>query len=395
MRDGEQENSGPVGERLARAARVASVLAQESAAIDRAAELTPAALAALHEAELFRLMLPTFLGGAALAPAPLARICAMLAAGDASAAWCIGQAAGCAMSAAFMDRDAATNVFGPADAVLAWGAGAQGTALPVDGGYRVNGYWRFASGGRHATWLGGHCRVVDETGHARRRADGSVLLRTALFPREMARIDDDWQVMGLRGTASEGYEVSDLFVPAAFTLDRDDPEECRVEETAFLFSLSAVYAACFSGVALGVSRALLDALIALAREKAPRGAGALRDNADFQARLAILQARHGAAEAYQQRVLETAWTAAEEQGAVELEQRLAIRLATTHAIQEATEIGGSAYRLAGADAIFEVGPFERRFRDLHAVSQQVQGRHTHYETVGGHLLGAEAASIFL
>ncbi len=46
-----------------------------------------------------------------------------------------------------------------------------------------------------------------------------------------------------------------------------------------------------------------------------------------------------------------------------------------------------AYHAAGSTAIFEENPFERRFRDIHTVSQQVQGRREHFETVGQYLLG--------
>jgi len=42
---------------------------------------------------------------------------------------------------------------------------------------------------------------------------------------------------------------------------------------------------------------------------------------------------------------------------------------------------------AGATAIFAANPFERRFRDINTVTQQVQARTTHFETVGAHLLG--------
>ena len=45
------------------------------------------------------------------------------------------------------------------------------------------------------------------------------------------------------------------------------------------------------------------------------------------------------------------------------------------------------YHAAGATAIFEDNPFERRFRDIHAVIQQYQGRQAHFETVGQVLLG--------
>lgn len=36
---------------------------------------------------------------------------------------------------------------------------------------------------------------------------------------------------------------------------------------------------------------------------------------------------------------------------------------------------------------------ERRFRDIHTVSQQLQGRQEHFETVGQYLLGLEPGSL--
>ena len=64
-----------------------------------------------------------------------------------------------------------------------------------------------------------------------------------------------------------------------------------------------------------------------------------------------------------------------------------IRLAATHGIHQAKEVADIAYRAAGATAIFENEKFERRFRDIHAVTQQIQARQSQYETVGQYLLG--------
>ena len=64
-----------------------------------------------------------------------------------------------------------------------------------------------------------------------------------------------------------------------------------------------------------------------------------------------------------------------------------IRLAATHGIHQAKEAADIAYRAAGSTAIFENDAFERRFRDIHAVTQQIQARHTQLETVGQYLLG--------
>ncbi len=74
---------------------------------------------------------------------------------------------------------------------------------------------------------------------------------------------------------------------------------------------------------------------------------------------------------------------------------MTIRLAATHAIQQAVTVVDFAYHAAGATAIFAANPFERRFRDMHTVAQQLQGRKAHFETVGQYLLDLEADMSFL
>jgi hypothetical protein len=89
------------------------------------------------------------------------------------------------------------------------------------------------------------------------------------------------------------------------------------------------------------------------------------------------------------------WETVQRTNALSMEQRISIRLAASQALKEAVAVGDFAYHAAGATAIFESQPFERRFRDLHAVSQQVQARRSHFETVGKYLLGLELDPAFL
>ena len=381
---------------LERARALRPVLISAADRIEAERELPRDVLEAMFDAELFRLTLPRFLGGAELPLALLARVTEHIAMGDASTAWCLGQAFGCAMSAAFLDEGPAKQVFGSRDAVLAWGAGAQGKALATDGGYRITGTWGFASGGKHATWLGGHCKVYESDGTPRLKKDGAHVNRTALFPRASATIADDWYVIGLRGTRSEGYRVEELFVENSLTLDRNAPEERRVDATLYHFSTTNVYGSVFSGVALGIARAALNDLLALAQHKIPRGAlSSMRDSPVVQTRLAELEAKLASARAYQQQVLSEVWLNVDATRELEMADRVRMRLATTYAIDQATDVVEQVYRLAGATAIFESQPFERRFRDAYAVSQQVQGRHTNFETVGRFMLGLDVDTLFL
>jgi alkylation response protein AidB-like acyl-CoA dehydrogenase len=373
----------------------AAVIAEASSGIEKEARLPPPVVAAMHDAELFRLSLPASLGGAELPLAQLAEITEIISEADASAGWCLGQALGCATAAAYLEPRAAETVFGPRDAVLAWGAGAVGTAVPTDGGYRVSGTWRFASGSDHATWLGGHCAVRERDGSPRTDAAGRPITRTALFPRSAAKVHDDWHVVGLRGTRSEGYTVDDLVVEDAFTLNRDSAADRRSDATLFRFPVLHVYASVFAGVAVGNARTALDRLVELAQTKTARGAPtAMRDSPVVHSRLAELEARLGAARAFRAQVLDEVWRQVESSGEVTPAERAPLRLATTHAIHEATRVAEQAYRMAGATAVFTDRPFEQRLRDAYAISQQVQGRHENYELVGRHLVGLPVDSIF-
>jgi indole-3-acetate monooxygenase len=373
------------------AAHVARLLEANAAQIDATRELPQEGLEAMHTAGLFRLLLPRSVGGMELDPLTYNRVVETVAAGYASAAWCMNQNTGCSMSAAYLAPDVAWKIFG-ADrrGVLAWGQAPNTKAIAVPGGWRVTGKWLFASGSRHATWLGAHVQTVREDGTPFLTQEGKPVDRTMLFPRDVATITDVWQVMGLRGTGSDSYEVRDLFVAADHALARDTDAERRESGPLYCFATGHIYASGFAAVAMGIARASLDAFIALARDKTPAlSQTSLRDNHVVQSKVAFASATLQSARAWLHQVLRDAWTEAEMKGKLSLDTRMAIRLASTYAIQQSRQVVDTAYHEAGATAIFDANPFERRFRDINAVTQQVQGRHTHFETVGQHMLGLQ------
>jgi alkylation response protein AidB-like acyl-CoA dehydrogenase len=337
------------------------------------------------------MLLPRSLGGAELLPAIFVPVIEEIAKADASTAWCLNQASGCSMTAAYLAPEAACEIFGGPRGILAWGPG-PGTARVVDGGYRVSASWSFASGSHNASWLGCHVPIVEADGTPRGNADGSPVVRTMLFPKSSARMTDIWQVIGLKGTGSDRFSVEDLFVPERHSATRDD-ETRREAGLLYRFSSLQLYAAGFAGVAMGIARSTLDAFVELARDKVPfRSGGALRDNHLIQSQVAQAEARLCAARAFLLRTLEEITAEVASAGHITLDQRMEIRLASTFAIHQSLQVVDTAYHAAGSTAIFEENPFERRFRDIHTVSQQLQGRSEHFETVGQHLLGIEPGS---
>jgi alkylation response protein AidB-like acyl-CoA dehydrogenase len=380
------------GDHIARARRLAPLLAAAAPRIDAARELPSDVLDSMHAEGMFRLLVPHSIGGAELDPATYIQCVEAIASGDASVAWCMNQGSGCSMSAGYLDPDVAREVFGGKRDVLAWGMGPGAKAIRVEGGWRITGNWGFASGSRHASWLGAHCPCFEADGTPQRHPDGRPWERTMLFRREIATINDVWQVVGLRGTGSDSYSVRDLFVDDAHTLTRDRPEDRREPGLIYRFAAMQIYASGFAAVALGAARAALDAFIDLARGKTPAlTQSALRDSAVIQSAIGIADARLNSARTWLIHVLRETQDAVKIAGELTTDQRMAIRQASTYAIHQAKEVVDVAYHEAGATAIFDTNPFERRFRDVNTVTQQVQGRRSHFETIGQHLLGAEAS----
>jgi len=148
--------------------------------------------------------------------------------------------------------------------------------------------------------------------------------------------------------------------------------------------------------ALGIARATLTAFIALATKKTPAGTTlALRDSHWIQTRIALSEAKLASSRAWILQILRALWKECESSGRPSFEQRIELRLAATYAIQEAREVVEASYVDAGATAIFEANPFERRLRDMHAVSQQLQAGVMHLQSAGQYYLGMMPSNRFI
>ncbi len=381
---------------IARARALFPLLSSAAPRIDAANELPADVLDAMYETNIFRLLVPRDFGGDELEPADYVQCVEAVAMGNGSAGWCMNQGSGCSMSAAYLAPAVALQVLGSREGVIAWGQLRGSKAVVVDGGYRVTGRWAFCSGGRHATWIGGHCHVVERDGSLRKDPDGSVIERTMLLPKAAVGMEDDWQVFGLRGTGSNTFFANDVFVPDDHSLRRDTDTERRQSGTLYRFSTNNMYAAGFSAVALGIARAMLDDFISLARGKSPAMAGIpLRDNNRVQFEVAHADVRLRAARNHLIQTLRETWDVARQTHPMPMEQRIRVRTAATYGIHVARAVSETVWNEAGATAIFDSNVFERRYRDIHTVTQQAQGRSAHFENVGSWMLGGNVNLRFI
>jgi indole-3-acetate monooxygenase len=373
---------------LERIARIAGLIETSAAANEALGRLSPEVVDKLHEERLLRMLLPRAYGGEEVDPVTWFRAMEALARLDASTAWCVGQINGCAMTASALAPDAVRAIWGEPRGALSWGPPRTARADEVDGGHRLTGEWTLSSGSRHATWLGLMAPVFDRSG-ASAAAPGADV-RIFLAPARAAEWVDSWDAVGLKATNSGGYRFKDRFVPEGYSVSRNYLPEVRLNGPLYKFPLNSLFAVGFSAVALGIARSMLDAIIALAKEKRPwLSRQSLLESHLVQFRIGEAEARLRSARGYVEATAGQVWQSVVASGALTTAQRIDIRMAATFAIHEASAVADAAWHIAGANAIFASGPFERRLRDIRTVMQQAQGRQSHLQDAGAYLLGLE------
>ena len=372
---------------IERAQALAPLIAREADEIERTRRLTAPVVSALIENGLYRALLPQSLGGAEAPPEIFMQMLEEVAKADASTAWCLGQCNVCGMTAAYLDPDAANEIFDTPPGILAWGAIAHAVRAEP-GGYRITARWDFASGSRQANWLGAHVQVLEADGTRRLTPNGTPEIRTILFPVTSATMYDVWDVVGLSGTGTDSYSVEDLFIPEKFAALRDNFSALREKGPLYGITTYTMFGLGFGAISLGVARATLDAVIDLARGKESVGLKAMRENHAVQGLIGRTEGNWRAARAYLYGTAAEAWRDLTRTGKLSEEHRAALRLASTWTIHQAAAVVDAAYHMAGATAVFRANKFERRFRDMHAIAQQIQGRDSHYEDVGRMILTA-------
>ncbi|HVA12370.1 MAG TPA: acyl-CoA dehydrogenase family protein [Stellaceae bacterium] len=259
----------PTGEELLRSAcALVPTIADSAAEGERERRVPPRIVAALKEAGIFRALQPKRWGGYELPPTALYDAEMAVAAGDMSTAWVVGVLGIIPWAVALFDDRAGAEIWGEDDSSLVCCALRRaGTAIPVEGGFRLSGQWAYASGCQHAGWalLGGSAGPPP---------DGDYLM---LVPRRDFEILDTWQVAGLKATGSNDVVVKDAFIPQHRAHRMVDLFDCRgpgqAINTAALYRMpfGLVFAGGVANAAVGALQGMLDRLVGeIAAKRGPR-----------------------------------------------------------------------------------------------------------------------------
>ena len=356
-------------------------------AIEATRELPRPLFEALADAGMFHLALPRTLGCPELDLPTYIQVIEELGKADASTAWMINQGAIFATYASRMPTAVARAIWiDTPRGVVSNTPAPSARAVVVPGGYQVTGQQGFSTGCRHASWVAAHAAVI-EHGHPRLLQDGQPETRYLFVPVSEAERLDTWHVRGLRGTGTHHFAVHEVFVPEERSvLARTAP----LIETGPLYQIprTLVFASGDAAVALGVARSCLTTFYELAGAKTPRAMpGLLREQPMVQADMGHAEADLRAGRALLTETVRDLWGTVSTTGTASLDQRAALRIATTHAIRLAVQVVDTVYNAAGATAIYDGHLLQRTFQDMHVITQHTQARRAHYELVGRYWLG--------
>jgi alkylation response protein AidB-like acyl-CoA dehydrogenase len=363
-------------------------LAARSDEIEKLRRLPPDVAKRLGEAGFYRIFVPTDLGGLGGSPLEAMEVIETLAEFDASAAWVtfIGMTSATALLR--VPQETAREMLSDPSTLIAGVFAPTGKGVVSDEGVRFTGRWRFGSGSQNARWILGGC-FFEQHGEPLRTQSGSPRMHLVLFAHDEVEFLDTWHVSGLRGTGSCDFRVDDVLVPEERISGWTITENPEVPIGRFPnFTLLAIL---IGSVCLGTARAALGDFVELASSKTGFAQSRrLADQQRVQMDVARAEAGIRAARSYLYETVEAGWDLAVRGEDVPVDARRDIRLATTFAVQQATEAVDRVYTLAGGTSLYETSRLQRHFRDVHTATQHVSAAENVYEMVGRLFLGVAA-----
>ncbi|MCE2460105.1 MAG: acyl-CoA dehydrogenase family protein [Pseudomonadales bacterium] len=368
---------------LARVARIAPILDRTAGESELDRTLCTEALTALHATGLFGLWAPTEVGGYDADLVTQVDVLIEVARADMSACWTmmIGTTVTGVMAAGLPDEGLEEVFSGERLPIAAGSLRPSGRAEPAPGGYRVTGRWGFGSGIHHAGWIVANC-LLTEDGEPRQPAEGISLA----VPIAEVAVEDDWHVAGLCGTGSSSYSVTDVFVPQRRVIQA--PRKRGSFQSANPGPRLPIEHA---AVSLGGARRALDEVVRLAESKRRlMDPAILAHKESFHLELGRLEARWRTCAAGVREGARELWQAIEAARTIDV-PATTLKAICAHAVEESLEIGGRAFRQAGASVVHESDVLQRIYRDLAVAAQHAMVSDSAYAEFGKVLLAEDPA----
>ncbi|HEY6496333.1 MAG TPA: acyl-CoA dehydrogenase family protein [Trebonia sp.] len=349
--------------------------------------IPPPLVEALHDAGVFSAMLPREVGGLEADPVEWLEMIEEFARINSSVGWLAFIQSGVGLT--FLDPERferfRARVGGRMMIAMSLGR-IGGKAVRVEGGYRISGRWPFASGSPFATWLGGMSFVSDPDGSPIPDAGGQPQRVLAIWPADQARLIDTWDGLGLRGTGSGDFEVSDLFVPD------DQVNPGFYGPPAYdraLFRMKEMPEVGHGAHALGIASAALRSFVDAVNSRPAPGSTrhmAMGHMQAHQIAFARADVLVRAARALLHDTVRAAYADATANPELSVELRVRLREANIFAVRSAKEAVGLVFDMAGSSAVYRGRPIEKAFRDVNTAGNHTNYVETAYTAIGSYFL---------
>ena len=382
-------------ELVVRARALIPVLARRSLEQKQRRGILPETIAEMQAAGFFRVLQPRRWGGYEMDLGTFYDIEMALGEGDMSSGWTYGVLGVVSWFLGVMDDRAAQEVWGHDTTTLICSSTMPaGKATAVDGGFRLAGYWRYASGCEHCGWalLGGMVHV-DSTPPD---------WRFFLVPRRDYQTVDTWQVAGLQGTGSIDVILDDVFVPVYRTQRLQDNFLLRgagqALNTSSLYRLpfGQIFVRGVSTAGIGALQAMLAALIDFSRDRVSRAGGRSAENPFVQLLCAETAAAIDEMRTTLHRNFATLHDYARRSEKPPLELRLQHKFQSSAVIERCTLLASRIFKSTGAAGLADELPFGRILADLMAARQHISNQYDYYgSNWGAAMFGLESKDFLL
>jgi 3-hydroxy-9,10-secoandrosta-1,3,5(10)-triene-9,17-dione monooxygenase len=382
-------------ELVVRARALIPVLVRRSLEQKQRRGILPETIAEMQAAGFFRVLQPTRWGGYEMDLGTFYNIEMALGEGDMSSGWTYGVLGVVSWFLGVMDDRAAQEVWGHDTTTLICSSTMPaGKAAAVDGGFRLAGHWRYASGCEHCGWalLGGMVHVKNTPPD----------WRFFLVPRRDCQTVDMWQVAGLQGTGSIDVILDDVFVPAYRTQRLQDNFLLRgagqALNTSSLYRLpfGQIFVRGVSTAGIGALQGMLTALIDFSRDRVSRAGGRSAENPFVQLLCAETAAAVDEMRTTLHRNFATLHDYARRAEMPPLELRLRYKFQSSAVIERCTLLASQIFKATGAAGLSDELPFGRILADLMAARQHISNQHDYYgSNWGAAMFGLESKDFLL
>jgi alkylation response protein AidB-like acyl-CoA dehydrogenase len=321
---------------------------------------------ALHKEQLqiicdhqwFKMFVPKKSGGLGLTLPEILKIEEGLSWVDGSLGWVVTLCSGAGWFYGFLDPSLADQIFNSRKMCLAGSGAITGTAEITANGFVINGFWKYASGARHATAFTANCLITKDG--VQQSENGKASVRSFLLMPDEIKIINSWQSMGMVATGSHSFIAENVQVPnnRAFIIEAqhvtdDDP----VFRFPFLQLAETTLAVNLSGMACR----FLDLCVEIFREK-NNSAELLTLPGDFENRL-------NAARKNFHTVTENSWNALVSQALIPDALLAEVSELSYALVHESRRVLNELYPHCGLAAADKTTEINRVWRNFHTASQ--------------------------